>query len=65
MSWFRKRPPRSGEGTAAREAAERALAETKSRRHEVTRVAVALRTMRERNHFAETIAELYAGGNGA
>lgn len=49
-------------GREARQRAERDLERTQEETREVQRLAESLRAIRERNHFAESIAHIYRGG---
>jgi hypothetical protein len=53
------RPTSLDEAREARARAERALAEANGRAPEVTRVAGNLRAHRVRNHFAESMGEIF------
>lgn len=60
MKRFRRRKPEHESVRALRQAREN-LRETKERTTEVKEVAGALRLMRERNHFAETLQVIMEG----
>lgn len=62
MRWpFRRRTPPTG-GAEAHERAAADLADQRSRQPEVVRVAASLRELRERNHFAEQVRQIFLGG---
>jgi hypothetical protein len=63
--WFRRRDNDNGEESQkAVEDAEVHLNRIKSRSQEITRVAEALRELRQQNHFAEELEQIVLRGRG-
>jgi hypothetical protein len=56
--WFLRRSKRSDESIQALKDAQRNLVKVQRRGNEVTKIAKALKDIRERNHFAEQLEEI-------
>jgi hypothetical protein len=62
MTIFRRRRPSQASEKAKTEAAKRELERVRSQWPVVRQLAEALREHHDRNHFSESIANLYRGG---
>ncbi len=62
LRWiFREQDSAPSEGAVARANAERALAQHQSQHREVVALSASMRQMRERNHFADSIRDVFEG----
>jgi hypothetical protein len=59
--WFRREQSTGDESQKALKESTRSLKQTELRTVEVTAVSEALRTLRERNHFAEELESIMGG----